>query len=740
MFAGAKRVPETEAGSAAKRAHVDEAPPYDQLEAREARMRGSILAVNRFWDVMLEDLRVLHVDERLLADPRHRALSAAVQLVPDSDDLVAGLEERAQAAKSIFAALAAHGGAQAPPEAAAAAEARCHALAAEASTLRQAVSATNAALSEARERVEALTNELRAAERRADRATSGAVKAVENPGLANEPVEATRAPASTPAPAQTDAQMPDQPAPGADAEALAAATAEAHEASALASARLKEAEDLRSQLAESQIALDELRRQLHVVPDERVASHPLYHELNIQAMHIQQELERLRGECEALQAENDALREFRTEFQRQTATQANTHAEELQKQLRQRDADVVRLRGQRDELNAELLERRSRENVRFDQVDELKGLVSTKDERVETLRSQVKRLRLELAAVRGEADVAAELAAEKEVDAALESALATLRAENEQLRQGISPTKEALEALAAGPGGTASPEQVRARWEALQKEVETLKLQLRTSTSSTAALADEVDRLSAAYDALDKQFNTRVVNVARLEDKILRLTTEKSKADNKYFAAMRAKDALDAEKRAFARSTKRHNKVLERYAEVEKALGQQAAAAEQEVSTLRRALQTHAAALAEAERDRAGLRKRNAEMHKAKTAAEAAAAAQVKRAAEVDSALSRTEERAATLEREVGRLRRRLAESSAGTPGKKRDEDTPLDYLNSLLRCSACKERYRERVITRCMHTFCEPCVRARIETRQRKCPHCGIAFAVSDVQTLFLQ
>lgn len=34
MFAGAKRVPEADAGGTAKRPHLDDAPPYDQLEVR----------------------------------------------------------------------------------------------------------------------------------------------------------------------------------------------------------------------------------------------------------------------------------------------------------------------------------------------------------------------------------------------------------------------------------------------------------------------------------------------------------------------------------------------------------------------------------------------------------------------------------------------------------------------------------------------------------------------------------
>ena len=745
MFAGAKRVPDVDAGGAPKRAHVDDAPAYDALETfrkeaiyralrearrelerarhtiasleeREAHLRGGIHAVNRFWDTLMEDVRVLHADAAL-SEPRHPLLVQAVHLAPSGADLVAGLDARADAARTVLAALAAHGGAPAAPDTAAL-EARCHTLAAEAATLRQALAAADAALAAARARAEQLGEDLRAAERRADRAASASVRYVEDPGAA---AAAEAPPPEAPPAAEAAAAHPPQAA--ADTDALAAAS----EAHALADARLREADDLRAQLAEAQVAAAELRAQLAVVPDERVAAHPLFHEVQVQAVHAQHELERVQGECAALQTENDALREFRAEFQRQTATQANTHAEELQKQLRQRDADIVRLRGQRDELNAELLERRSRESVRFAQLDEFKALVGTKDERVETLRSQMKLIRLELAAVRGEAEVVDALA-ERGLEDGLEAALAQLRAENARLRAGAGPTDDALRAVGVS----------REQWESMSAEVERLRLQLRTSSSSTAALADEVDRLSAAYDALDRQSNARVISLSRLEDKILRLATEKSKADNKYFAAMRAKDALDAEKRALARSTERHNKVLERYADIERALGQQVSAAEHEVSALRRALQTHAGALADAERERAALRKRAAELHRARGAAEAGVAAHVRQAAEADGARQRADERAAALEREVGRLRRRLAEAP-GTPGRRREE-TPLEYLNALLRCSACKERYRERVITRCMHTFCEPCVHARIQTRQRKCPHCGVPFAVSDVHTLYLQ
>lgn len=75
-----------------------------------------------------------------------------------------------------------------------------------------------------------------------------------------------------------------------------------------------------------------------------------------------------------------------------------------------------------------------------------------------------------------------------------------------------------------------------------------------------------------------------------------------------------------------------------------------------------------------------------------------------------------------------------------------------------LLRCSTCQINFRSQVITRCMHSepldsrlvpssradnasaFCRECLDSRIQSRQRKCPHCAISFAKEDVQTLYFQ
>jgi len=60
-----------------------------------------------------------------------------------------------------------------------------------------------------------------------------------------------------------------------------------------------------------------------------------------------------------------------------------------------------------------------------------------------------------------------------------------------------------------------------------------------------------------------------------VEDRIQKAATEKAKADNKYFATMRQKDAADAERKNLQRNLDKQVKVIEKLAETEKSLGKQ---------------------------------------------------------------------------------------------------------------------------------------------------------------------
>ncbi|WFD44870.1 RING-type E3 ubiquitin transferase [Malassezia psittaci] len=786
--------------SGAKRVHLDagsEDPEYDLLEQfrkeaiyrqlREAtrdaqrmesstrsleqdisRLQRSVLSVNQFWDLLKETLSTLQIDEQILGDALHSTIvtTAPLALSQSAEQHESDLKIRADLIRDLLARLAAFAAPKSTDmsDALKSTQERLVHLATESSSLRSALDTAYAQLNASQDHAARVTEELRALQRHNDRQSSKSVQSVEDPlGKARadaesaqiaaadaERAEAERRKLASDAAAPTDGHAIQSQEAAAEQDAMKEQLVTQQE---LAISRLDQVEELRKEVNHVQQELASVQRQWVSIPDERITHHPLYQQALAEMQFLQQETDRIRSDNRSLEQENEQLREFRLEFQHQTTTQANTHSDELQKQLRLRDTDIVRLRGQRDELNAELLERRARDTIKFAQVDELKAIIGPKDERIEQLKAQVHRLSMLVAALRGDhRTVQTLLESEPDMNTVhlLEEKLKQVEEEKAALQITTEPTdmhrelaqlRELVQPPKQLAGESDTQTDLSLSYASLKQALAQAQSELAAGNASTSSLYDEVDRLSAAYDQLEKHADSKLVNLAKLEDKILRLTTEKSKADNKYFAAMRAKDAMEAELRTISRSSERQSKVIERYTDAEKGLQSQLTQSEKEITTLRKALQVHATKLAEHDRDRSSIRRRLAEVERARQHAETNLTQQIASTNEERGAKVRAEERATILDKEVSRLKRRLADrENAGMPRKRSqgDDDTHLAYLDSLLKCSACKERYRDRIITKCLHTFCEACVNARIQTRQRKCPHCGLSFAISDVQVLY--
>jgi len=101
----------------------------------------------------------------------------------------------------------------------------------------------------------------------------------------------------------------------------------------------------------------------------------------------------------------------------------------------------------------------------------------------------------------------------------------------------------------------------------------------------------------------------------------------------------------------------------------------------------------------------------------------------------------RAEEELVRLKKDAERQQSKYKLMATGSSSQKEAElQQDLDKVWALLKCSTCKQRMRNTIITKCMHTFCRECVDARISTRQRKCPACNLGFAASDAQAVYYQ
>ncbi|OUM69680.1 hypothetical protein PIROE2DRAFT_37965, partial [Piromyces sp. E2] len=62
-----------------------------------------------------------------------------------------------------------------------------------------------------------------------------------------------------------------------------------------------------------------------------------------------------------------------------------------------------------------------------------------------------------------------------------------------------------------------------------------------------------------------------------------------------------------------------------------------------------------------------------------------------------------------------------------------------LEEYKALLKCPSCNIKFKNHVLTRCMHVFCKECIDKRIESRQRKCPTCQEPFGKQDIKQIWL-
>lgn len=71
--------------------------------------------------------------------------------------------------------------------------------------------------------------------------------------------------------------------------------------------------------------------------------------------------------------------------------------------------------------------------------------------------------------------------------------------------------------------------------------------------------------------------------------------------------------------------------------------------------------------------------------------------------------------------------------------GKSSEILSDIYKYKRLLKCTVCDLRYKDTVINKCMHVFCQECINERIKCRNRKCPNCSETFSSNDVKHIYL-
>ncbi|KAJ2415010.1 E3 ubiquitin-protein ligase bre1, partial [Coemansia sp. RSA 2531] len=451
----------------------------------------------------------------------------------------------------------------------------------------------------------------------------------------------------------------------------------------------------------------------------------------------------------------------------------------LEVEMRRLQADLVRVRHHRDQIQRELEERRAQDSVEDQKSAELKLLSDVRRERMNALISENKRLLAYVAVMRGDRaafetytddELSKTTAVADELRAKLEQVVRRERHLSEQLgslainnrdAEGETPGdaspppattaaaelqnardqaaqllrrvqkyEEVLGGAVVDDQGRISEDYSSSELAAKQRRVDELTLQRDSLQKTSEMMERELQTICESFAKLEEQNTSKVWELSGKEQAIARVVAEKCKYEEKFIGLNKDREAARLANQALRHQNAKQLEHIKAVEERDRALTQQLALVGSEAEQATAAWQAAAAKLQDAQQ-------RTAELEEQARALEERARIATQALGERTEALAAAEHERRRTQESLDLANRRVSESERPT------DQTGLAKLcadyKALLKCPTCQTNFKSHVLLRCMHVFCKQCIDSRIETRQRKCPSCSEPFGAKDVRQIYL-
>lgn len=294
---------------------------------------------------------------------------------------------------------------------------------------------------------------------------------------------------------------------------------------------------------------------------------------------------------------------------------------------------------------------------------------------------------------------------------------------NDILNQRLHKLEETLAAQFA-------PE-VDANLEALEKSELIKRLQI---------LSGELKDLESAFQETRGLALEKLKDFADKDGFVKKLTVEKNKADQKYFASMRVKDLLAAENKILKTQIAKSQELLQKQGDIEKAYASK-------IDIMNKSLTELKAIKESSIRETSKLY----ESVKSLTRHREGATKEISQLKEELKTISKQKEalvdELSDIKYTLGKLQGKLRATdsllqkykSNNTSSILQEDEKQLEALRSITKCSVCSKNWKNTAITACGHVFCDGCVQERLNARLRRCPTCNKGFSSNDLLSVHL-
>lgn len=280
-----------------------------------------------------------------------------------------------------------------------------------------------------------------------------------------------------------------------------------------------------------------------------------------------------------------------------------------------------------------------------------------------------------------------------------------------------------------------------------------LKINLNNDieNSTNKILINELKQLEEAFKETRNIANNKLNKYYESDSLINKLSIEKDKADEKYFSAMRAKDALYSENKILTTNMSKQSELINNLKSIEKELRKKCDLLEKELNLKLTSIQT------KLETDYSYQISKNKELDiKSKTLSNQNNDL-ILRINELTNLLNNSNTKLKNLElnynnsiSKIKSLEKLITKYRTNNPNSSislsnsnsnssNEEEEIKSALLSMTKCSLCNKNFKNVALKTCGHTFCSECTTDRLNSRMRKCPNCNKQFSRYDLLTIHL-
>lgn len=253
-------------------------------------------------------------------------------------------------------------------------------------------------------------------------------------------------------------------------------------------------------------------------------------------------------------------------------------------------------------------------------------------------------------------------------------------------------------------------------------------------------LSSEVKEIEAAFQ------QTRSLSLDKLKETIdneglmKKLTIEKNKADQKYFASMRVKDSLSAENKVLKSQIAKSQELILKFNETEKAYLSKIEILTKSVNDYKVIKEMSIQENTQLQKNLKMLNKTRDNLVKELSDIKQEAAELKKQNGGLTNEMNAKSMACSKLEAKLRATESLLQKYKQNNTSSILEEDEKqLEALRSITKCSVCLKNWKNTAITACGHVFCDGCVQERLAARLRRYPTCNKGFSSNDLLSIHL-